>query len=111
MREVFVTKFKIKMNPVNTAFTGRLVHLGRHVFQKVSGASVEFSSQPFFIPIQSGEMSEFKDLRGIGDEKIHGLSAFGEWAILAADTVDQNMLQNLQSITLTFFGNSRASTD
>jgi predicted nucleic acid-binding Zn-ribbon protein len=110
MREIFVTGFKITTNPQSPEFSGRLAHLGRHEFETVTGKIVEFLSQPTYLVIQSGQMSEFKDFTGSGSQKIRGLSAFGDWVIFADDAVTLDTLTRLQSLTVHFFGFSRAST-
>jgi hypothetical protein len=80
MREFFITGFKISMDASSPQLSGRLVHLGRHQFQTVPGASVEFSSQPIYIGIQSGNTLGFISILGnMGNQRIHGLSAFGDW--------------------------------
>lgn len=109
MREIFVTGFKVSMQPSSPQFSGELVHLGRHQFQTVSGNNVEFASQPTAVGIQSGEMSDFTSVLGARGNQIHGLSAFGDWAIIADTNIPVTLLTSLQSITLTFQGNSRAS--
>jgi hypothetical protein len=109
MREIFIVGFKVAMEPTSPRFSGTLVHLGRHQFQTVSGDSVEFASQPIPIGIQSGEMSDFVSALGATGNQIHGMSAFGDWAITADPNVPMNILRRLQSITVTFQGNSRAS--
>ncbi len=110
MREIFITGFKFSMGPNSPHFSGRLVHLGRHQIQTVSGTSVEFASQPIYVGIQSGNTPDFVSILGTGNQRIHGLSAFGDWAIIADPNVPVGVLRRLQSITLTFQGNSRAST-
>jgi hypothetical protein len=110
MREIFITGFKISMHPKSPQFSGTLIHLGRHQFQTVSGTNVEFASQPISVGIQSGEMSNFISVLGDRGNQIHGLSAFGDWAIVADANVSVDLLNSLRSITLTFQGNSRATS-
>lgn len=110
MREIFITGFKVSMQPKSPQFSGELVHLGRHQFQTVSGNNVEFASQPTAIGINPGEMSDFISVLGDTGNRIHGLSAFGDWAITADSNIPVELLMSLQSITLTFQGNSRAGS-
>jgi hypothetical protein len=111
MKEIFVTGFKIDMSPTSLAFSGRLVHFGKHLFETISGDTVEFTSQPTYIGIQTGQSATFIDIVGTGtSQQIHGLSAFGDWAILADPNISTELLAGLTKITITFNGNSRAST-
>ncbi len=110
MKEIFVTGIQVVMLPQASAFAGRLVHSGIHRFENVAGKRVEFCSYPTFIGIESGEMLTFKDILGDGDQRIHGLSPFSDWTLIADESVPISLLGHLEAITLTFMGNSRAST-
>ena len=109
MREIFLTGFKILLDPGIASFTGTLSHLGRQRFKTVSGQTVEFCSYVSTIGIESGNMTDFKSFIGQNKETIHGLSPFSEWVLTADNSVSSANLQKLETFTVTFSGNYRAS--
>lgn len=111
MREIFITGFKVAITPPSPAFSGRLIHMGNHRFKTVDGTLVTFSSSPTFLGIQSGQTTDFVDATKLsGGASINGLSAFGDWTISVDPSVSIDLLNGIQSFTVTFMGTSRANT-